>query len=452
MKQNKINNYIKRSILCIAFAALLAGILYLSARLVERKDSEEKNGTFFTEAAAGHIDGLFLGSSHVINGINSAQIYEESGYTIYNLGGHGSILPVSYWTLVNALDYCTPQVVFIDTYMIEKDYQYLDQNVGEDHHNTETAVNQAHEVFDCFPETANKRAAIADLISDEETRLEFSVDFIKYHSRWSSLTENDFRKMLYRENTSHMGTQLRYETSGEVYDYPLIAPDEMDETETVGKQYLRKIIELCIARGIRPVILQVPFAADAGYQQAANSAQRIADEYGIPFVNLQYVENIINYYSDLQSQTHLSAYGSYKVSHYLAQNTLQDLGFTDHRGDPSYAAWESSAQEWHAEIRRVASESTTLDRTLMVLQFEDLSGKIWVRSDSAIFQDPMLSAEMRDIINNVKDAEVVFVDPGSEYLFGEDHMGNDIRIEIYNKADGSLLSEQDFTTGDYVLK
>lgn len=445
MKQSKINNYIKRSILCIVFVAIVAVLLYLSARLVEHKDSEEKNGTFFTEAAAGHIDALFLGSSHVVNGFNSSQIYEETGYTIYNLGGHGSILPVSYWTLVNALDYCTPQVVFIDTYFIDRDYHYLDSNEEGDYHETETAVNQLHEVFDCFPETANKRAAIADLISDEETRLEFSVDFIKYHSRWSSLTETDYRKMLDRENTSHMGSQLRYETSTEVYDYPLIAPNEMDETDTVGKQYLRKIVELCISRGIRPVIVQLPFAADAGYQQKANSVQLIADEYGIPFVNLQYAENIINYAGDLQSQTHLSAYGAYKVSHYLAQNTLQELGLTDHRGEPGYASWESSAEEWHEEIRNVSKWTQELSSLLMIMQFDDLRGKVLVRSDSTLFRNPLLAAEVRELINNAKNVEVIMVDPGSEHLFGEDHLKDDIQLEIYNKADGSLLAHRDFT-------
>ena len=77
------------------FLLLLAGCLYLADRLVERKDSREKNGDYF--AAAPKADVLLLGSSHMINGINPAVLYENFGIASYNLGGHGNVLPVTHW-------------------------------------------------------------------------------------------------------------------------------------------------------------------------------------------------------------------------------------------------------------------------------------------------------------------------------------------------------------------
>lgn len=445
MQLETLHKYIQRAALVIGFTAILAGLLWYAMRLVERKESAQKNGSFFTEAAAGHIDGLLIGSSHVVNGINPAQIYEETGCTVYNLAGHGSTLPVSYWTLVNALDYCTPQVVFIDTYMLEKDYQYLDINVEGDDHDPASAVDQLHEVFDCFPETANKRAAIADLISDKDTRAEFSLDFIKYHSRWSSLEDVDYEEALETESTSLMGAQLRYEVTDHVTHYPLLGQEDVDTTESVGKQYLRRIIELCISKGITPVVIQVPYEESEDHQRTANSAALIANEYGIPFVNMRYVADIINDYSDLQSQTHVSAYGAYKVTHYFAQHTLQDLAMKDHRGEPGYDAWEQSVGDWHQEILAAAEDPENLYAALMLLQFDDVSAKVLVRSDSMVYQDDVLRKELRDLEEQVPDVVVERVEPGMEYLFGEDHMDADVQMEIYNNADGSLLTRENFT-------
>lgn len=444
MKHIAENKYIQRVILCLTFVVILAGLLVLSARLVERKESMEKNGSYFAEAQDGHIDGLLIGSSHVINGINPAQIYEETGYTIYNLAGHGSTLPVSYWTLVNALDYCTPRVVFIDTYMLEKDYQYLDINVEGDDHDPDSAVDQLHEVMDCFPESANKRAAIRDLISNADTRREFSLDFIKYHSRWGSLSENDYEEMWETKSTSLMGAQLRYEVSDSVTQYPLLSYEDADPTESIGKQYLRRIIELCQGRGITPVIIQVPYEASEDHQRTANSAAAIAEGYGIPFVNLRYVENIINDYSDLQSQTHLSAYGSYKVTHYLAQNTLGDLGFVDHRGEAGYDAWEQCVADWHEEILSAASNPQNLTAALMILQFPDVTSRVYVREDAALQGDTILTQELEDLRRDVPGAVVesyrfAQTPLPDEDTYAEELADADLILYIYRQSDGSLL-------------
>lgn len=448
MNKSKWNNYIQRAILCAAFTGVLMLVLFCASRIVERKESAEKNGSFLTEAAAGHIDGLLIGSSHVINGINPAQIYEETGCTVYNLGGHGSTLPVTYWTLVNALDYCTPRVVFVDTYMVEKDYQYLDINVEGDDHHTDSAVDQLHEVMDVFPDTANKRAAVADLIQDPETRLEFSADFIKYHSRWSSLTRKDLTEAFHVESTTLMGAEMRYAVTDEVSHYGLLPADDMDTTETVGKAYLRRIIELCQSRGIVPVIIQVPFEEDPEFQRAANSCRLIADEYGIPFVNLRYVENLINDYSDLQSQTHLSAYGACKVTQYFGAHTLQDLGLSDHRGESGYAAWESAAVKWHEEILEAATDPHDLYAALMLLQFEDVTSKVVVREDSTLFQDSVLAQTLADL-EELGSVEVQRVSQGDAALSDADHPDDAVVIEVYSSADGRLLATHHWTEGEW---
>ena len=132
----------------ILFLLILTALIGTAIKVVERKDSHQKYADFFD--TANQLDVLFLGSSHVINGINPVQLYEDHGYTAYNMGGHGSVLPSTYWELKNALNYCNPKYVVVDTYLLEKDYHYLDEmdSYASDS-DIRSSIEQLHLNMDC---------------------------------------------------------------------------------------------------------------------------------------------------------------------------------------------------------------------------------------------------------------------------------------------------------------
>ncbi|MDD2356104.1 MAG: hypothetical protein PHS72_08610 [Lachnospiraceae bacterium] len=109
------------------------------------------------------------------------------------MGGHGSILPETYWELMLALEHCTPKVVVVDTYMLEKDYHLIDvpcEDLAEA--DVAAGVEQLHLNMDYWPYSATKKAAVADLISDPDTQRAFLYDFAVYHNRWDELTADDY--------------------------------------------------------------------------------------------------------------------------------------------------------------------------------------------------------------------------------------------------------------------
>lgn len=91
----------------VLFFIIIFVLVGVAAKITERKDSRKKYQDFME--LADQIDVLFLGSSHVLNGINPVQLYSEYGITSYNMGKPGGMVTESYWTLMNALDYCTPK-------------------------------------------------------------------------------------------------------------------------------------------------------------------------------------------------------------------------------------------------------------------------------------------------------------------------------------------------------
>ena len=85
----------------IVMGMILVGVTYFSD-VTERKDSRDKFAQFYE--AEENIDVLFLGSSHVLNGIFPMELWNEYGIVSYNMAGHGNRMILKYWILMNALE------------------------------------------------------------------------------------------------------------------------------------------------------------------------------------------------------------------------------------------------------------------------------------------------------------------------------------------------------------
>ena len=70
-----------RFVKSVLFLLALTACIVTAARLLENKDSKIKYNAFFDEARENKLDVLFLGSSHVIDGINPVQLYGYTGST-----------------------------------------------------------------------------------------------------------------------------------------------------------------------------------------------------------------------------------------------------------------------------------------------------------------------------------------------------------------------------------
>ena len=490
---NNIWIFIVKAVALLAIAAVVMQAVF---KVVQRKESYEKYADFFD--VADQIDVLYLGSSHVINGVNPVQIFEQYGYTGYNMGGHGSTLPASYWELRLALEYCNPKVVFVDSYMLEKNYQYIDvMDENATAADLNTSVEQLHLNMDCWPYSDVKKAAIEDLIYDKELHQDFLFDFELYHERWSELDKNDFLRL---NGTSDrnllMGAEKRFQVHG---TYTLEDRTEGLSEETVGMQYLRKIIEECQSRGIVVVTMMLPLAQlQSQDMAAAASMEQISAEYGIPCLNMIQDTSIVNLYTDLNDSNHLNAGGMNRVSRYLGQWLSDNAGgiLTDHRGDSAYSRWTDRAVQSHeAESSYVEAadnaysallslyDETTFDYVVYVkgnssaytnvafLQLiEELSGTTEVETAAAVGGPYLFMHGVADGIENLEisgdqqpapfssklgfitylglhDFAAIYVNDDTEnnLLDMNEHYNDDVQILLINKETGEIYSHLCFS-------
>ena len=472
------------------FAVVVVACLVVAAVVVRRKDSAVKYSAFFTQAEKGNIDVLFMGSSHVINGINPASLYQDYGYTSYNMGGHGSVMQATYWELIEALDYCTPKWVVVDAYMLEKNYQYLDvMNEDTPQEYIDSSIDQLHLNMDCWPLNRLKLAAVSDIIQDKEVRKEFLFDFIVYHGRWNELTKEDYAVFADDQNTNNLlGGELRYDVELK----PSVSPDPAEgqvlDEHTVGQEYLMKIIDECQRRGIGVLVTYLPFCPTTEDKIAAGSASVIAGMYDVPYINMLNL-GIIDIYTDLNDTGHLNASGARKVTDYIGNWLLENADLTDHRGQAGYEFYDECACRYSEQMISMSGHSDDLYTQLEMLSFGNVGSIVYFNQESGAFSDESIARLVSQIsgtdkIRNTEEPYILINDAGSgnvyeasgedglsgvstamgtmvyqpveqkfrflyaqeneevNYLYDDDHIWYDIQIITYDKNSGEVLSHK----------
>lgn len=384
-----MKNTCLRLVQTMAFCALLLLALFHASGVLERKESREKFSPFFEQEADYGV--LFLGNSHMVNGVLPMELYQDYGIVSYNMAGYGNSIPLSYWVFKNALDYTTPRVVVLEIHNTRKPY-LLSGSSGDD-----------HKALDVFPLTLNKARAIEDLMSDPETfsddgyaypdlKWEFYFPIGKYHSRWNDLRKNDFVP----NPTLEKGADV-YTGVAEPEDYFIIDENLALEEYGFGFEYLRRLIEDCQALGIEVLLTHLPFPSSEEEQMEGNAVWYIADEYGVNFLDFVSMDQVVDYRTDMFDSSHLNASGAKKVTDFLGKYLTEHYDLQDHRNNPLYADWHEDLAAYHEDkLDRMQIESQ-LDSLLMLAHDKQLTACIALPENADAYRSEKLLRLMHNI-------------------------------------------------------
>lgn len=322
----------------ITFGLLLFELTVLSNTL-ERKNSAEKYQDFFNEKQ--DFDVLFVGSSHMMNGVSPMDIWNDYGITSFNLGGSSYSVPTSYWVLRNALDYHTPKVVVIDGYLISSTYKISRNN-----------YSSVHIGLDAFPLSRTKIEAVLDLLNDdkveegiangevtveeERTPIGLLWDYSVYHSRWDELSESDFVVA----RTLNKGTEDKIT----IYPHEVPKSDGRVARDTVAIEYLDRLFEECEEREIEVIFTYLP--SRDGYQDEANWICDYAAGKGVRSINFVSDDIVNPMYDFADEKGHLNLAGARKVSDYLARDIKEHVQIEDKRNTGDYESWNRDYAEY----------------------------------------------------------------------------------------------------------
>lgn len=287
---------------CIVTLGITVMLLVYSTDIMERKTSVSKYAPFFEQEA--DFDVLFMGTSHVINGIFPMELWKDYGIVSYNFGGHANMPATSYWVMENALDYTKPELIVMDCAALLNKAK-----------TSTVSFSYVHSSLDAFPFSLTKVRAVFDLLDDEVaaevyakskdkepgTVMGLLWDYSVYHNRWNELKENDFEPNI----TVEKGAESRIAVGIPDSVVKVDSGNKMIEN-TISIEYLEKMIRDCQNRKIDILLIYLPYLAGENEQKCANRVYDIAEQYGVNYINFLDL-NIVDYETDLyDANSHLN--------------------------------------------------------------------------------------------------------------------------------------------------
>ena len=277
----KNTKFLTRGIRFISFVAVLALMIYALNRTLIPKymfsnttEPTTSGFTGFYEMERNSIDVLFFGSSHMGSAVNPQDIYNESGIRSYNLASGGQPIWASYYLLREALNYQSPKVVVLDCYYLFSDVVQVadEENIRKLFINMKNGSVKTDAIMTAFS------------YNEEQTYLSNTFTNIRFHERWTELSEEDFTWLEEDVGKNAKGFFKRWYTCGDEAftpldcDYSEITPEELD-ADAVG--YLLEMLTLCEEENIELILIKTPSYAETAERHVA--IQNLADCYGLKF-------------------------------------------------------------------------------------------------------------------------------------------------------------------------
>ena len=220
------------------------------------------------------LDIVFVGSSHVYNGVDPVEFYKKTGLKGFDLATSNQDFFTAYYLLKELFKTQSPKCVVIETYAFHQ-RPFFDRDYDK---NTYYKMS-----FDDMKLSFNKVSAVKEWHKNNSdiNVMERLFPVFEYHSRWDELNKADFSDTALR--SAEFG--FAYAASGD----ELISYNGYSEAGTLTEcpdlsvEYFDKIVMLCREHGAEPVLFTAPDSVlDAGKRIAIGV---IADERGITFID-----------------------------------------------------------------------------------------------------------------------------------------------------------------------
>ncbi len=425
----------------VTLTLIVLGI-YVHSRMVRRNDRYHDKSSFFTIR---NYDVLFFGTSHVKRGVSPFQLYKDYGITSYNMATNCQEIPMSYWALINTMEYNKPSIVLLDVYGCRLDFPDADPKV------------RGHYIFDNFTISKNKIKGISKLYEDYDVKKELIFPYFSYHNKWTEKTSfiNAWNEKSFVEKNLAKGFEDVPYLKREIDDYKnmrLVDKNEYINNENTDcMKYIKEFVFFCKNNNIQPVLMYLPPACGVLQQKESNSVQKLAGELNVPYYNMLYnAENIIDVDIDLQDcnigkediekdtigngNIHLNFSGARKVTDYIGNILRNDFNVPDHRGEADYAKWDEDYKEYRKAIFDQMRGINEFDVLLMACNFADISVKLYTTQNVQFdYVEQKLIAQLQD---NITIIPVSYEENDS-----------DLRIVITDDETGDTVTDKLFFSG-----
>jgi hypothetical protein len=204
--------------------------------------------------------------------------------------------------------------------------------------------------------SGSKVRCILASMTEGEDFVSYIFPLLRYHSRWSELSREDFKYMFYRERVGHSGYLMQKGVRPAV-DVPVGVPLESYEFPEICWEYLDRMRELCTSHGTELILIKAPSLYPYWYEEWDDQIVTYAKKHGMKYYNLLDIcdEIGIDWSTDTYDMgLHLNVWGAEKLSAYFGKILSEEVGIPDRRGEPEVdKIWQEKVVAYYAEKNEV---------------------------------------------------------------------------------------------------
>lgn len=362
MNRNRMRMAVESIIFIVIFVVLLILVSYMVRTNGDVKDRfsgfyAEKNDT---------LDIVMIGSSPVFPYYAAPKLWGETGIAMYPLSSNVQ-RPIAMKYLVREAEKSqTPELYIFEMRMFTMEDAGLSENMA-----------YTRGVTDNMRYSPLRYETIQAMVpeDDEEGRVSFHIDIMKYHTNWKMLAlPSEWANMLYHKASPLKG----YDFKDEVGPQPMPDCGKAEGTVNIPEEqegYLRELLAFLQEQEKDALFIVSPYGESLEDQRMFNYMEEIVTAYGYPFLNMNnYYEEIgIIFEEDFADYgSHTNAVGAEKCTEFLRDYLLQNYEFEDKRGDEAYASWDEAYALWkdEMELARVTIQDRIENEDYAVIEEE----------------------------------------------------------------------------------
>ncbi|WP_304354713.1 SGNH/GDSL hydrolase family protein [Brachyspira innocens] len=334
----------------VLFTLIFIIMLSCITKILQPKDDGAIYGvrTFFAQNNNHNSDILFIGSSHIHCSINPAILYKEYGISSFNLSSGSASFWSIYFYIKESMKYIKPRLIVVDMYTINQGAPYPPDFIFK-----RFAIS--------MPLSLNKINAIR-MEASKNVFHYYINPLVFYHERYSELNFIDF--LLYKGRKNRYKYYKHYIPSVKVHlqNEPNIKSIyDVSKLYYKVEEYYLRIIKISKINDIPILFIVAPYVLSNEEQRRFNEAERIANEYNVPFINfnLNYGDYNLDFSKDFRDAGHLNDEGAAKFTRYLGKYLKENYDLPDRRGDPKYYSWEMNAKYHDKDIYNIELKQYT---------------------------------------------------------------------------------------------
>ena len=297
----------------------------------------------------GDADVLFVGDCEVYSNFSTVKMWKDYGISSYIRGTPQQLIWHSYYMLKDTLRYETPKVVV---------FNVLSVKYGEPQ---SEAYNRL--ALDGMRWSSVKSDAVKASMTSKESYISYMFPLLRFHSRWSELSGEDFKYMFSREQLSCNGYVMRIDVKP-VTDIPQPIPLEDYTISPVCMDYLDRMRVLCEENGIKFVLIKAPTLYPHWYDQWDAQIRGYAQKYKLDYINfLELTDEIgLNYQTDTyDAGMHMNLSGAEKLAGWFGNWLRSNTQVPDHRSEKAYSDRWAEKEAYYNSMRD--AQQKQLDET-----------------------------------------------------------------------------------------